>query len=201
MIARAGPGRRGFTVLELTIAGGLTALLGIMLVTACSAYNRGAAEVIARCRIAQEADLAMHALAADLGANLPSSVAGPKGRGLPTGVAVAPDGSRLAITFEDQVAPENSRVVVYEIQQDLTDLAQLQKPVQRRKLVRWVESLSPPAVVEEGRVVAWDVSGLESVAIQGGWREFRLTFELSFPEKRLDGAKLERTYSLLAMSP
>lgn len=201
MKARARQGRRGFTVLELMIAGGLTAMLGILLLTACAAYGRAAAEVIARCRIAEEADLAIHALSADLGANLPSSVAGAKDRGLPTAISVASDGSRLAITFEDAVAPENSRVVVYEIRQDQTELAQLQAQVQRRKLVRWVESLSPPAVVEEERVVAWDVKALEALVIQSGWREFRLTFAVSFPDKGLDDSSLERTYSLLAMSP
>jgi type II secretory pathway component PulJ len=201
MTPAARPRRRGFTVLEMMIACGLTAFLGILLVTACSAYQKAAAEVIARCRIAEEADLAIHALSADLGASLSSAITGPKERGLPTAVFVASDGSRLAITFEDSAAPENSRVVIYEIRSDLTDLAQLQRQIQRQKLVRWVESLSPQAVVEAERVVAWDVKALASAAIPGGWREFRLTFELSFPEKGPDGTRLERTYSLLAMSP
>jgi type II secretory pathway pseudopilin PulG len=58
---------RGFTLMEMIIAGMLAALLGMLLAGALVAFGRPALEVEARARITQEAILATQSLACDLG--------------------------------------------------------------------------------------------------------------------------------------
>ncbi len=59
--------RRGFTLVEMTVTVFLMSLVGIMLGNAWSAFGRPAIATVARCRVAQEANLAAEALAYDVG--------------------------------------------------------------------------------------------------------------------------------------
>lgn len=195
----ARPRRGGFTVLELTIAGVLTGLLAVMLFTAYSAYDRAATDVMARCRLAQEADLAILAIADDLGSRMGPTPAGPKGRGRTTDFQIAPDHGGIRIYFEDAGSPENSRVVVYEIREEVRDLPRSKARIRRRQLVRRVEALQPQALIEPPRIVAWDTKRFDSVPISSGWQEIRITLELPTRRGGTAGPSLERTYSLVAI--
>lgn len=62
--------RRGYTVLELTIVGGMMAMLAMFFSAAWAAFGRPASDAIARARVAQEAGHAADALARDLGGSL-----------------------------------------------------------------------------------------------------------------------------------
>lgn len=59
--------RRGFTLVEMVVTGFLMALVGILLGNAWAAFARPAITSVARCRVAQEANLAAEALAFDVG--------------------------------------------------------------------------------------------------------------------------------------
>ena len=59
--------RRGFTIVEMVVTGFLMALVGILLGNAWAAFARPAIATVARCRVAQEANLAAEALAFDAG--------------------------------------------------------------------------------------------------------------------------------------
>jgi hypothetical protein len=59
--------RRGFTVIEMMLTGFLMGLLAVLLGNAWAAFGRPAISSVARCRVAQEANLAAEALARDLG--------------------------------------------------------------------------------------------------------------------------------------
>ncbi len=59
--------RRGFTLVEMTVTIFLMALVGTLLGNAWLAFGRPAIAVVARCRVAQEANLAAEALAYDVG--------------------------------------------------------------------------------------------------------------------------------------
>lgn len=59
--------RRGFTIVEMIVTGFLMALVGILLGNAWAAFARPAITTVARCRVAQEANLAAEAIAYDIG--------------------------------------------------------------------------------------------------------------------------------------
>jgi prepilin-type N-terminal cleavage/methylation domain-containing protein len=68
MRARSTGGRRrGFSLVEMTVTVFLMALVGLLLGHAWAAFGRPAIGVVARCRVAQEANLAAEALAYDVG--------------------------------------------------------------------------------------------------------------------------------------
>lgn len=60
-------GRGGFTLVEMVITGFLMALVAVLLGNAWMAFGRPAIATVARCRVAQEANLAAEALAYDVG--------------------------------------------------------------------------------------------------------------------------------------
>jgi prepilin-type N-terminal cleavage/methylation domain-containing protein len=59
--------RRGFSLVEMTVTIFLMALVGVVLGDAWLAFGRPAITTVARCRVAQEANLAAEALAYDVG--------------------------------------------------------------------------------------------------------------------------------------
>jgi type II secretory pathway pseudopilin PulG len=66
--SRRPPGRRrGFTITEMLITGVLMSLFGVLLGQAWASFGRPAIVNTARCRVAQEANLAAEALARDVG--------------------------------------------------------------------------------------------------------------------------------------
>lgn len=59
--------RRGFTILDLAIAGILMTVVALVLARAWDAFGRSARLAVARARLAQEANLAAEAIARDVG--------------------------------------------------------------------------------------------------------------------------------------
>jgi prepilin-type N-terminal cleavage/methylation domain-containing protein len=95
--------RRGFTVIEMMLTAFLMALLAMVLGNAWAAFGRPAISSVARCRVAQEANLAAEALARDIGL-LAQDIIGPPA---PTDSryvkAASPqsDGSTLSLLIDD----------------------------------------------------------------------------------------------------
>lgn len=63
--------RGGFTVVEVLIVSGLMSLLVVMISAAWFGLGRSSRDVVLRCRIAQEANLAAETLTRDFGGHLP----------------------------------------------------------------------------------------------------------------------------------
>lgn len=63
--------RRGFTVVEMTVASGLTALLAVMLATTWVALGRPTSDLIAWGQLFQEMNIAVETISRDLGGSLP----------------------------------------------------------------------------------------------------------------------------------
>jgi hypothetical protein len=59
--------RRGVTLIEMTLAGFLMTLVGVMVCQAWASFGRPAVSALARARLAQEANLAAEAISRDLG--------------------------------------------------------------------------------------------------------------------------------------
>lgn len=59
--------RRGFTIIEMTFAGFLMVVVGLLLAQVWTAFGRPAISALARARLAQEANLAAESLARDVG--------------------------------------------------------------------------------------------------------------------------------------
>jgi hypothetical protein len=92
--------RRGFTVLEMMLAGFLMALMGILLGNAWAAFGRPAISSVARSRVAQEANLAAEALAHDLGM-LAQDVVGSPSDSKYLNASPMPDSSTLTFFIDD----------------------------------------------------------------------------------------------------
>lgn len=110
----------GFTVLEVVIVSALMSLLVVLISGAWSGLGRTAADAAVRCRITQEANLAVESLARDLGGSLPDQGTGSKAHGRLVGRLVA-GGPQLRLCFDgdddgqaDWAAPDT--VILYEIQ-------------------------------------------------------------------------------------
>ncbi len=65
--ARSQRRRRGFTIIEMTLAGFLMVVVGVLLSNAWVAFGRPAVSAVARARLAQEANLAAEAISRDIG--------------------------------------------------------------------------------------------------------------------------------------
>jgi len=63
--------RNGFTLVEVTVASGLTVLLAVVLASTWAALNRPTSDLIAWTRLFQEMDIAVASIARDLGGSLP----------------------------------------------------------------------------------------------------------------------------------
>ncbi len=113
--------RRAFTVLEVMLVSGLMSLLVLLISGAWAGLVRPSADVIARCRVAQEANLAMECLARDLGGALADQPAGTARRGRLVGRLVVGNAS-LWLCFDgepvddvaDWAAPDT--VITYDVQ-------------------------------------------------------------------------------------
>jgi type II secretory pathway pseudopilin PulG len=64
---------RGFTLLEVTVVGGLMVLLVMVLASAWASVGKSIVDLIVRSQIAQEMDFAVAAISRDLGGSLPAS--------------------------------------------------------------------------------------------------------------------------------
>jgi len=172
--------RRGFTLLETMLVSGLMVFLVLLASGAWWAFGRPTADAVARCRVAQEARLAVTALAGDLGGCLP----GPAGRlggkaQLQWVGRMQPSSSQLWLCFDGGSSPNGladwgppDTVIVYELQGD--------------KLVRWDQGAGT------GFTVAEHVQALALQDLGGGMLQIQLTFAYR---------NVTRTYTLIARDP
>src|SRR5581483_6765548 len=140
---------RGFTLIELVLVASLSSFLAMLLAATWSALYRSAAQVSARCELAQEADFAASSLAADL-----SRTDGSLGPLVGLRYSLGAGAGRLELCFDGGTSPDGlptwdsvtgpDTVVVYEVQGEVGSEA----------LVRWVGASAPT-------VAARHVAGIE----------------------------------------
>ena len=113
--------RQGFTLTEIMLVGGLMSLLVLLISGAWKGLGRSSVDAVVRCRVAQEANLAVESLARDLGGGLAGQIAGDKPLGRAVGRLVVA-GSQLWLCFDGQPVdgvadwgPPDT-VIVYEVQ-------------------------------------------------------------------------------------
>lgn len=123
MIARTARrrSRRGLSLVEVSVSTGLVVLLSMLVSNAWIGLGRPLLRTAERCRIAQEADLALASLARDLGGALPEGSSGGKAAGQFVGW-LHPAGAALLLCFDSPTSPNGSpdwglpdTVVSYEV--------------------------------------------------------------------------------------
>ncbi|MEN6458373.1 MAG: hypothetical protein ABFC63_05535 [Thermoguttaceae bacterium] len=103
--------RRGFTLIEVMLASGLTVFLAIVLSTAWVALSRPTAELIAWSQLFQEVDMAVASLARDLGGSLPDNGLGGKTQGrLLACKRVSDSGDHLWLCYDGGTSPDGVAV-------------------------------------------------------------------------------------------
>jgi prepilin-type N-terminal cleavage/methylation domain-containing protein len=137
--------RRGFTLTEMLMTAFLMGLMGVLLGNAWAAFGRPAVANVARCRVAQEANLAAEALARDIGLLAVPLPQLPDGR-YQNVQAEATIGTTLTLSIDDGT-PGSPRTITYAADPD-----------DSTRLVR--TDLSAPA--GSGRVVATLLAGFET---------------------------------------
>ncbi len=172
-------GRRGFSVIEFSVASGMLVALAMLLMNAWTGLARPFFETIFQCRLALEADLALAALARDLGGSL-SDTAGRDGSKASYQFVgwTTPGGSQLWLCFDEATNPDGiadwgppDTVISYEVVSNT--------------LVRSNQNAGTSFVV------ANDVSSLE-LQNQGGAVQITLTFQYR---------DVSNSYTLIANSP
>ena len=170
----------GITLLETMLVSVLMALLVLLVSQGWAGFGRPTADLVARCRVAQEAHLAVTALAGDLGGFLADSGArvGTKLQGRFVG-RLQPSNSQLWLCFDGGSNPDGvanwgppDTVIVYE--------------VQGQQLVRWDQSAGTTFPV------ASNVDKLDLLDLGGGMLQIQLTFSYR---------NISRTYTLIARDP
>jgi hypothetical protein len=93
--------RNGFTLLDVTTASILTAVLAVMLSSTWARFSRPTSSLVAWGQLFQEMDLAVASLARDLGGGLPDDQTGNKQQGLLVGCTTTHDlnGDHLKLSF------------------------------------------------------------------------------------------------------
>lgn len=101
--------RRGFSLVEVTVSSGLLVLLSVQIANTWVGLGRPLLETIYRCRIAEEAHMALSCLARDLGGCLPGDegASGRKNQNLLVG-RTQPGGSELWLCFDGSSSPNGS---------------------------------------------------------------------------------------------
>lgn len=172
-------GRSGFTLLEAVIVNALMVFLAMLVSTAWSAFGRPTADVIARCRVTQEANLAAASLARDLGGSLANHEGRIGGKLLLRYVGrMQPAKKQLWLCFDGGPNPNGQAnwgtpdtVISYEVQSN--------------RLIRWDQTAGTSVIV------ARDVDQL-TLKNHGSKVEIKLTFKYR---------QITRTYTLMALDP
>jgi type II secretory pathway component PulJ len=171
--------RRGFSVVEVSVVSGLLVSLAMLLASSWIGLARPLLEATFQCRLAQEADLALAALARDLGGSLSDTAGRTGSKALSQFVGwTTPAGSQLWLCFDGGPNPNGiadwappDTVITYEVVSN--------------SLVRSNQTAGGSFVV------ASNVSGLELQNL-GGSVQITLTFQYR---------DVSQTYSLIANSP
>ena len=115
------PRSKGFSVIEITVVSALMSFLVLLISGAWRGMGRPSANAIVRCRVVQEANLAVDSLARDLGGSLPGQTTGKRKLGRMVGRMVV-DGSQLRLCFDGEpvnTVPEwgaPDTVITYDVQ-------------------------------------------------------------------------------------
>ncbi|NQU25620.1 MAG: hypothetical protein HQ567_30405 [Candidatus Nealsonbacteria bacterium] len=115
------PRSKGFSVIEITVVSALMSFLVLLISGAWSGMGRPSADAIVRCRVVQEANLAVDSLTRDLGGSLQGQTTGERKLGRMVGRTVV-GGSQLRLCFDgepinaipDWNAPDT--VITYDVQ-------------------------------------------------------------------------------------
>lgn len=166
--------RRGFSVVEMAIVSVLLALLAMLLASTWRGFCLPTIEAAARCRIAQEANLAAASLARDLGGSLanPEGRIGKKTDGQFVG-RMQPSESWLRLCFHGATGTDTSpqwgdpdTVISYQLQGD--------------SLVRWDESAGTVVTVSRGlagfSVVPFEDDSGVTLTLSYSYRNISLTY-------------------------
>jgi type II secretory pathway component PulJ len=169
---------RGFTLLEITIVSAFMGFLAVLISTTWSAFIRPTAEMAQRCRIAQEANLAVASLSRDLAGSLADNPTGNIAKFRLVG-RMQPDNSRLRLCFDGGSTPNGTAdwsdpdtIVTYY--------------VDSHQLIRWDENA--------GTIfnVAKDIDNLYVEDLGDGTVLIRMTFQFR---------SISQTYNLIARDP
>ncbi|MDB5334511.1 MAG: hypothetical protein JWN70_130 [Planctomycetaceae bacterium] len=170
--------RRGFTLLETTIVSAFMGFLAVLISTTWSAFIRPTADVAQRCRIAQEANLAVASLTRDLAGSLADNQTGTKAKYQVVG-RMQPDNSQLRLCFDGGTTPNGTAdwgdpdtIITYYVDSN--------------QLIRWDENAGTTFTV------AKDVDALYVEDIGDGEVQIRLTFHFR---------RITQTYTLIARDP
>jgi prepilin-type N-terminal cleavage/methylation domain-containing protein len=171
--------RRGFSLVEVSVVSGLLVALAMLLADAWSAFGSPLVETAFRCRLDQEAHMALASLARDLGGSL-GDTTGRTGSKLASQFVgwTEPGGSQLWLCFDSPTNPNGladwaapDTVVSYQIDGN--------------SLTRW-NQLTGTTFVVAGNVTQLQAQDL------GGSVEIWLTFQYR---------DISQTYTLIANSP
>jgi len=173
-------GRRpAFTLMEVTIVGALMAFLATLLSLTASGLCRPTADIAARCRVAQEANLAAASLVRDLAGSLANPEGRLGGKALYRFVGrIQPSNTQLWLCFDGGIAPNGiadwgspDTVIVYELQAN--------------QLIRWDQNANTTHTVARN---------VESLVLQdlGDRVQIQLTFNYR---------NITQTYTFIARNP
>lgn len=169
---------RGFTLLEATIVSMLMAFLAVLISTTWSAFVRPVADMAMRCRVVQEASLAVASLSRDLAGSLADDSTGSKTKFSQVG-RMQPANAQLRLCFDGGTTPDGvanwsapDYVVSYYLDSN--------------KLIRWNENAGTTFVV------ARDVDTFEVLDLGGDQVQINLTFQYR---------TVTQTYTLIARDP
>ena len=170
--------RSGFTLLEATIVSALMAFPAVMISATWSGFVRPTADITQRCRVAQEANLAVASLTRDLCGSLAEDRTGSKTKFKVVG-RMQPANSQLRLCFDGGSSPNGLAdwaspdiIITYEVQSN--------------KLIRWNETSGTTFTV------ARDVDKFEAQDLGSGKVQIKLTFKYR---------KITQTYTLIARDP
>lgn len=170
--------RNGFTLIEAAIVSVLMGILAILLSATWSAFIRPTVDIADRCRVAQEASLAVGSLTLDLAGSYADNRTGARSKFAVVG-RMQPDSSQLRLCFDGGTTPNGTAdwgtpdyVVTYYVDSN--------------KLIRWDENSGTTFVV------ARDVDSFQTVDLGGGQLQLKLTFKYR---------KIDQTYTMIARDP
>jgi type II secretory pathway component PulJ len=190
--------RQGFTFMEVIVVSGLMAFLTMLLAAASAGIGRPAADVIRRSQSLQEMNIAVSALARDLGGSLanPNGRLGAKNVGQLAGCRCDPDSqypanSVLSLTFNNGTNPDS--VVRYYATPDAAASAKLGQ--NSYWLIR--EDTNAHATF----TVARNLSSFQATRLTDSTIEINLTFLHRMHQPQGQSQYLTRSCSMIAKTP
>lgn len=170
--------RRAFTLIETLIVSGLMGFLAVMISATWSAFIRPTTDIANRCRIAQEASLALASLSRDLGGSLADNLTGTTSQYQIVG-RMQPGNTQLRLCYDGGSTPNRTA--------DWSEPDILVRYyVDSGQLIRWNENAGTTFTV------ARDIDSLYVQDLGGGQVEIQLAF-------RFRG--ISQTYYLIARDP